>query len=163
MRREKLRDNFDGAADSLIKLTRELCSNELSDSHKYILKPNQESVDNHLDEIEILFHKKILGYKGKKLDKEETLDLLWTDNKVPLWINISVIRSTDNLTIIELLTSKRLRSESDLNHIAHKFPPFHPLVPLPPGFKDGDKFDINWTTQRKSRKGLWTMIQDLVG
>jgi len=162
MRREKLRDNFEGAIDSLNKLTQELCENQLSDNYRFVIRPNQESVHNHLTENEISFHKKILTLKNRPLEKNETVDLLWTENKVPLWINVSVIKSTNNLTIVELLTSRRLRGESDLNHKANHFPPFHLLVPLPPGHKDGEKFDINWTSQSKNRRGLWALIKELV-
>src|SRR5690348_9840732 len=145
MRKERLRDNFEGAVDSLVKLTQELCSNKLSANYRYVLKPNLESVDRHLTETEISFHKRILTFRNKPLDENETLDLLWSDYTVPLWINISVIKSTDRSTTIELMTSRRLRNESDFSHVVDKFPPFHPQVPLPPGHENGKKFDINWT------------------
>jgi hypothetical protein len=151
MTQEKLRDNFEGATDSLIKLTREFCTNELSGNYRYILKPNQEAVDSHLDEKEISFLKQILKYRNVRLTKKEVTDLIWSDDKVPLWINTSVIASTDSLTTIELLISRRLRGDNDLNHKADKFPPFHLQVSLPPGYKDGDKFDINWRTNRVER------------
>lgn len=162
MNKEKLLTNFEGALTILAELTQEFCLNNLSTNHKYIIRSNQESFSNHLTSNEISFHKYILTLKNKPLEKNEVIDLLWTDNKVPLWINLSVIKSTDNLTTIELLTSRRLRSEIDLNHMANKFPPFHPVVPLPPAYKEGEKFDINSTTAPKVKKGLWSFIKDLV-
>ena len=161
MVKEKLKDNIDGALVSLINLTRGLCYNELTENYKYSIKPNQEMVDSHLDTDEISFHKRILAIKDRQLDKNETLNLLWFDNKVPLWINISVMQSTESTTMIELLTSRRLRGESDLNHKADKFPPFHIAVPLPPGLKDGEKFNTNWRIEKK-KKGFWAVIKELV-
>ena len=162
MRKEKLTDNFDNAVINLLDLTRKLCYNELSGNYRFLLKPNQKSVDNHLDESEVSFHKNLLNYENKLLDKKEVLEQLWTNNKVPLWINISVTESTDSVTTIELLTSRRLRGESELNHKADKFPPFHVAIPLPPGQREGQKFNVNWRKQQKKKKGLWTKIKELV-
>jgi hypothetical protein len=162
MKKEKLTENFDNAVISLLDLTRRLCYNELSSNYRFLLKPNDKSTDNHLDESEVTFHKNLLNYENKLLDKKDVLEQIWTDNKVPLWINISVTESTDSLTTIELLTSRRLRSETELNHKADKFPPFHIAIPLPPGQNDGQKFDVNWRKQQKNKKRLWAKIKELV-
>ncbi|HZY79658.1 MAG TPA: hypothetical protein VFE50_09055, partial [Cyclobacteriaceae bacterium] len=79
--------------------------------------------------LEISHHKKILRFAGEEFKKDKVIDLIWNDNKVPLWINISVISIQNNRTTIELLMSRRLRAETDLNHVAEKFPPFHPVMP----------------------------------
>jgi hypothetical protein len=160
MRKEELRENFEGAIDSLIKLTEELCSNTFSGNYRYVVKPNQDSLGSHLTDAEVSFHKRLLTFKNKPLKKSETLDLLWVDDTVPVWINISVVNSTDSLTTIELMTSRRLRGKNGLNHVADQYPPFHPQVHLPPDYKNGEKFDINWASQGK--KGIWTMIKGLL-
>jgi hypothetical protein len=144
MTKDKFKDNLNGAIDSLIKVTMQLCSNSLSSKYRFIVRPNAETVDSHLDHEEILFHSQIMTYKDKYITDKEAIDLLWTNNKVPLWINTSVFESSDTWTTIEFQTSRRLRTENELNKIADQFPPFHIQVPLPPDQVNGEKFDINW-------------------
>lgn len=163
MTREKLTDNFEGAIDSLMSLTKNLCYNDLSGNHKFMVVPNQTSVDTHLDPDEVAFDANTLKYTNKLLTKDQTIDRLWSNNRVPLWINISVRESTSSSTVIELLASRRLRSEDELNHKVDRYPPFHIAVPLPPGHKEGVRFDVNWRCQQKMEKGWWAkLLESLV-
>jgi hypothetical protein len=162
MTKDKFKDNLNDAIDSLIGLTSTLCSNSFSSKYRFIVKPNIATVDSHLDQDEILFHSQIVTYKSKYLTDKEVIDLLWTNNKVPLWINTSVWEATDSWTTVELLTSRRLRTENELNKIADQFPPFHIQVPLPVDRVEGEKFDVNWRTRKLKKKGLWERIKGIV-
>ncbi len=162
MTKEKFNPNLNGAIDSLIGLTRTLCSNSFSFQYRFVIRTNIEAVDSHLDHEEVLFHNQVMSYKDKFLTDKEVIDLLWTNDKVPLWINASVLQSSKAWTTIELVTSRRLRSENELNKVADQFPPFHIQVPLPPGQVTGEKFDINWRTKKLRKKGLWGTIKRIV-
>jgi hypothetical protein len=163
MTKDKFKDNLNGAIDSLVKLTREFCSNSLSPRYRFIVTPNTTTVDSHLDQEELIFHNQILTYKGKYIGDKEVIDLLWRSNRVPLWINTSIWESSEAWTTIELLTSRRLRTESDLNKVADQFPPFHIQVPFPPDTVNGEKFDINWRPIKLKNKGLWKSIKGILG
>jgi hypothetical protein len=149
MDKSKFRENLEGAIEALMRLTSDLCFNSLSSNYKFLVRPNSETVDAHLNEEEIAFHNQLMTAREKYLTHSEVADLLWTNNKVPFWINTSVLESSDNRTTIELLTSRRLRTENELNKIVDQFPPFHIQVPLPYNLIDGEKFDINWRHVRE--------------
>jgi len=75
----------------------------------------------------------------------EVADRLILDNKVPVWINCSVIRSTRKISTIELFTSRRFRDDSELYHNLENYPPFHAVIINPPYlFDNKEKFDVNW-------------------
>jgi hypothetical protein len=158
MKKETFKDNLNSAVILLSELTASLCSNSLSRNLRFSIKPNARTLDSHLSQDEINFHNKVLGKSGDYLNEQEVADFLWTNDKVPLWINISISEAHDDWTTVELLTSRRLRTEKDLNHVVDKFPPFHIQVPLPPNHLDGVKFDINWKTQSQKRS-LWSLIK----
>jgi hypothetical protein len=163
MTKEKFKDNLSGAIDSLVSLTRELCSNSLTPKYRSLIRPNTTTINAHLDQEEIRFHNELLLNKDKYMVDKEVIDLLWTNNKVPLWINTSVWESSDRWTTIELVTSRRLRTENEQNKVADQFPPFHIQVPLSPDRVDGEKFDINWRMRKLKKKGLWESIKRIVG
>jgi hypothetical protein len=163
MTKEKFKDNLSGAIDSLVSLTRELCSNSLTPKYRFLIRPNTTTINAHLDQEEIRFHNELLLNKDKYMVDKEVIDLLWTNNKVPLWINTSIWESSDRWTTIELVTSRRLRTENEQNKVADQFPPFHIQVPLSPDRVDEEKFDINWRMRKLKRKGLWESIKRIVG
>src|SRR5688572_12600198 len=160
MTKDKFRNNLNFAVDALMALTKKLCSNSFSSTYRFIVRPNSVAVDSHLNEEEIIFHNQIMSYKDKHITNNEVIDLLWTNRKVPLWINTCVLESNDTWTTIELLTSRRLRTEDELNKVVDQFPPFHIQVPLPPNRVDEAKFDINWRARTPKKKGFW---EDLKG
>lgn len=147
MTREKFKTNLNAAVESLMVLTTAHCSNSFSHNYRFVVRPNVLTVDTHLDQEERLFLHKLKTRKKQYFSGDKVVDLLCRNNKVPYWINTSVFESVDQWTTIELLTSRRLRKEEDLNHVVGHFPPFHPIVMRPPDHIDNTKFDINWRTR----------------
>lgn len=162
MTRNKFKDNLDGALESLIGLAKEHCFNSFSSNYRFAVKPNVDILGDHLDQVEIAFHHKLLKYKGRYLTDMAIIDLLWTESKVPLWINISVLESSSYWTTIELMTSRRLRTEQELNKVVDRYPPFHIQLPLPPGAGDEEKFDINWKNVKTKNGALLTLLKRLI-
>jgi len=144
MKREEFIQNLEGIVTPLIKCTEDLCWNNLSDNIRYTIKPNQSEESEHLDEFEL----KLLKHRNKEIKRVYTIsqiaDRLVNNEKVPVWINVSVYKAEKKWTIVELLISRRMRRE--YNELYHKigFPPFHISIPLPPFRTEDQKFDVNW-------------------
>ena len=148
MNKEKFAENLNRATELVIDFTKTLCYNNFSSTYKYIITPNSTTIDKddkHLNESEILFLSNLNKNKSNLLSQEQVVDLLNQENTVPIWINISVCQSRTDLTVIDLLCSRRLREEKELMNPG--IPPFHLQVATPNNFsgieKDG-KFDVNW-------------------
>lgn len=146
MEKEQFRERLQDASAELLQLTRVSCFNQLADNYEYIITPNSRDISDHLAPHEISVLKNLNKYEGKLLTAGQVVELLHHDDKVPMWINMTVYEALSHVTIIDLLVSRRLRSDGEL-YRAHRYPPFNLLVPLPPEplrkEKNG-KYDINW-------------------
>jgi hypothetical protein len=150
MERAKFRQHLENSLPILFDLTKQHCFNRLAENCKFIIEPTGTDFHNGLVDAELQALSALLQKSNQLLDTDQVLDLLWRDNQVPLWINITVYESKPDLTIIHLLCSRRRRPDEALYHKAVQYPPFHVLVPIPPGalHKEGsEKFDINWKKQ----------------
>jgi hypothetical protein len=150
--------HLDEATKMLVELTKQYCFNDLSDQYRYVLTPNFRTVDpndEHLSKQEIALLQKWNKQENKLLTTEQVVYLLHHDNMVPLWINMTIYEAREHLTIIDLFCSRRLRAEQDLMH-KPVVPPFHMLVPMPPDYEEGVRFDINWKKERFGKK--WPAI-----
>lgn len=148
MEKEKFRNHLNEATVAVLKLTTKFCYNTLSEDTEYIIVPNSRDKSEHLDQLENDVLDRWNEKKAKKLTSEEVVNLLCHENRVPLWIDILVLESAKNLTIVELLCSRRLRKEAELMY-HDKIPPFNIGVALPSWYKQNCKFDINWRVKSK--------------
>ncbi|MEQ8789523.1 MAG: hypothetical protein RIC55_24730 [Pirellulaceae bacterium] len=103
------------------------------DSHEVVYPADSERNQDSLQALEIV----------------DAASELWRDNRVPEWIDLSVIDCTDELTIIRALCCGRFTDdESRLYHIQEGYPPFHVLSPvLPPNWRsveDDGRFSLRW-------------------
>jgi hypothetical protein len=133
------------ASESAVELAREFTFNEITEKLIYKIKPNSPDLSDHLTDLE----KENLNSRKKELNKvfsaEEVSERLVLENKVPVWVNCSVIRSTKKITTIELCTSRRFREDSEIYHKIETYPPFHAVIVNPPYlFDNKEKFDVNW-------------------
>lgn len=145
MDKETFITRLNEASNSALKLAREFTFNKIAENLTYTIKPNSLGLSDHLTDLEkgnLINRKKELN---KTLTVYEVADRLIVDNKVPVWINCSVIRSTRKITTLELFTSRRFRDDSDLYHKTETYPPFHAVIMNPPYlFDNEEKFDVNW-------------------
>ena len=147
MNKNEFRQRLDFATKQVFELTRQFCINELVDNYRFILVPSARTYDEHLtsreQDVLAIWNK----YENTLLTADEIVDMLVRDSKVPLWINITISESREEVTIIELLCSRRLRNDEELHH-NQETPPFHILSPpMPPEmvFNNSDwKYDLNW-------------------
>jgi len=88
----------------------------------------------------------------QRVDHVTARRILWTDGKIPEWINFSVESISNEYTLIEVMLSDKLTSDEEpLRHSREGNPPFHVLGPiLPPGWRSVEQdgkfslFRANW-------------------
>lgn len=151
------------ATDKLVEFTSDLCYNNLAKEYRYIIAPNTRTIDKddgHLSEKEDFILNKWNQHKGQTLTADQVVELFHNDDKVPVWINMSVYEATEDLTTIDLLTSRRIRCDEELYHQG-EITPFHLQVPLPPEhlkIEKGGKFDVNWKKRLDDKKTPKSML-----
>jgi len=161
------RKHLDGATTLLVDFTKTLCYNNIADNYKYRITPNSRTVDKddeHLTESEITVLKVWNKYENQFLTADQIIDLFHHDNQVPVWVDTTIYEATQELTVIDLLCSRRLRDDNALYHQG-EIMPFHLQVAMPPDHLkieiDG-KFDVNWKKRlddERKPKSLLTKIK----
>jgi hypothetical protein len=152
MKQEEFKYRLIESTKKLIDLSQPMVTNTISENVEFLVEPNNRSYSNHLNELEISKLDQINQVAGQHFKPDKTSELLVDSGLVPLWINSEINRSTKSRTIVKLICSRRFRDEMDLNAKGDEFPPFRPLVALPPWYKEDKKFDINWKHQKLKKK-----------
>jgi hypothetical protein len=162
----KFKHHLHKATKLLFELTKTLCYNDLHDNCRYVITPNSRTVDEHLSEEEILILKKWNQYEGKLLTANQIIDFLHHNNKVPVWIDMTIYEAKSDVTVINLFCSRRLRHEAELMHPG--VPPFHVLVSIPPENLKAEingRFDVNWIKKHDDNqkpKGILNRLKKLI-
>jgi hypothetical protein len=148
--RETFRQRLKSASESAVQIARKFTFNEICENFVYKIVPNCLDLSSYLTEFEIENLRSRRNELNKTFSAEEVSEKLIIENKVPVWINCSVIRSTRKETTIELLTSRRFRDDSELYHKSENYSPFHSLIQYPPylQFDSAEKFDVNWRSKK---------------
>lgn len=136
----------------LIEFTQTMVTNSISCNIKYLIEYNNYDTSEHLNEQELVKLKELNQLEEQLFNSDEVVALLNNSGLVPLYINIEIGHSSKKQSIVKLICSRRFRNEKELNIKVDEYPPFHPLVPLPPWLKEGGKFNINWRHQGLKRK-----------
>jgi len=170
MDKTTFRQHLDKATTMLVDFTETLCYNDIADNYKYRITPNSRATgkgDEHLTESEIAVLNIWNKYENETLTAGQIVDLFHHDNKVPVWIDITIYEAGQDFTVIDLYCSRRLRDDNDLNHQG-QIVPFHLQVAMPPDhlkIKKNDKFDVNWKKRfddKRKRKTLLARLKDLL-
>ena len=163
MDKEEFLYKFQEATQVIIAMTEKYTINTYSKNIKYLIIPNDRMISDHLNEREIELLQAFNKLGNKKLSADQCINFLWDDNKVPLWINMAVVESTSNTTVIMLTTSRRFRNSEELSK--QQYAPFHLGVPLPPNHEisENNKFDINWrhAQPKKNKKNIRSFLHNL--
>jgi hypothetical protein len=164
----KFKEHLDDSLKLLLDISQQHCYNDISENFSFIIEPSGRDFHDGLNNFEkdnlVVLNK----YADKLLTDDQVVSLLCHDGKVPLWINMTIYESKNNLTVIHLFCSRRLRHDNELFYAAVKYPPFNVMVPLPPEplWKDiNGKFDINWKKQlddRQKPKSIFMRIKRLL-
>ena len=128
-------------------------TDSLPEDFRYCLNIN--SAYENLKETEFTYPEKALGlreYWGPKT-KEEIIEYLWVDGKVPVWIDVSVYRTDSEHTYIDLEACNRFSENEELyDYKDRNLGPFgikSPVFP-PEWHEDEGKFSL---TERVERFG----------
>ncbi len=134
------------ASNSALKLARKFTFNEISENRVYEIQPECLKNNEHLTEFERANLKSRERELNRKFTAAEVAARLVVENKVPIWINCSVVRSQKSKTVIELMTSTRFSEDSEFMHQHEGYPPFHAVIQIPPylAMESNPKFDVNW-------------------
>lgn len=156
MNKIEFKKHLDEATKMLVEFSKQLCYNDFAENYKYLITPNSRVIDKndeYLNDKEISVLNEWNKYKNKHLEANQIIDLFNHDDKVPVWIDMSIYEARPNLTVIDLFCSRRLRTDNELYHQG-PIMPFHLQVAIPPDHlkveRDG-KFDINWQKIRDQR------------
>ena len=131
-----------GASFASFKFAKEFVKNDLKPEFKYDLELNVSNNNPELKQFDI--YPEDNGKKYFDLTDKEVTEILWRNNKIPVWIDISVAKSDRKKTTFRLICAGRY--SDDKNEFYYKdrgSGPFGIKSPdLPIGYKKGDKFRL---------------------
>lgn len=151
------------ASKALVDFSKQQCFNDFSSNYKYKISPDsinfqdfdeKPEVYGDLMEIEILVLKKLENVGNQLLTNDQVIDLFNNNDKVPVWIDMSIYETQKEMTVIELLCSERLRNDSELYKNGN-ITPFQLKVAIPPEHLNtvqNERFDVNWRRIRDTSK-----------
>ena len=170
MDKKTLKQHLDQATTMLLDFTKTLCYNDISDNYKYRITPSSRTVDKddeRLTNNEIAVLNIWNKYENNVFTADQIVDLLHHDNKVPVWVDITIYEARQDVTIFDLFCSRRLRDDNELYHQG-EIMPFHLQVAMPPDhlkIERNGKFDLNWKKQlddKRKPKSLLTRLKHLL-
>lgn len=99
---------------------------------------------NHDNDTKFDFYPEDEGIIKLNLTDIEVIDLLYRKNKVPIWIDINVLKSSRKITTFNLLCAGRYSDDDDeLYYNDDHAGPFGIKSPtFPIGYKEGKKFKL---------------------
>jgi hypothetical protein len=126
---------------------RQFVEEPLPDEVRCRLQLNSSYDGNPLHEDETVFPDDSAPERDSELASilvEEAAAVLWRGDKVPEWVNVSVVGKTEQCTVIEVDSCGRFTANDDLlYHAREGRPPFHVLGPaLPLNHVDGVRFSV---------------------
>lgn len=129
------------------------------------LKPNFRynvifTFPNHDNNVKFDIYPEDEGIIKLNLTNIEVIDLLYRKNKVPIWIDINVLKSSRKTTTFNLLCAGRYSDDDDeLYYNEDHAGPFGIKSPtFPIGYKEGKKFKLEKTNIFKE---LYSKIKQL--
>ncbi len=151
MKKEVFKENLDGISKLTLEIARKIAWNNLSENIYYIIRPNILADSDHLDNEEKTNLKERKKELRKTLTIDQVLSRLYFSEKIPVWINVSIIEATKKKTTIELVTSRRFRKD-DYMFKSTDFPPFNIAIERPINLNENERFDINWKRKKLKLK-----------
>ena len=151
MEKGVFKENLDGISKLTLEIARKMVWNNLSENVYYIIRPNILADSDHLDNEEKTNLKERKKELRKTLTIDQVLSRLYFSEKIPVWINVSIIEATKKKTTIELVTSRRFRKD-DYMFKSTDFPPFNIAIERPINLNENERFDINWKRKKLKLK-----------
>lgn len=142
MTKQEFLSRLQGASLIALKFAERYVTDKLTDDFKYnvIFTPA-----NHNDDLTKLdVYPEDEGSIKLTLTEIEVIDLLCRKNKIPVWIDISVLKLSKKSTTFNLLCAGRYSdNEEEFYYNDNQLGPFGIKGPtLPIGYKEGEKFSL---------------------
>ncbi len=150
MNKSVLKQRLREAGKSAVRLAQGLVYNKIPDNLVFIIKPNCPELNDNLDHLEREYCEARNKEVNRKFNIDEAVDRLFIGDRIPAWVECSIIRVTKGATVIQLQTSRRFQSHKELLDRGRLFPLFNVMVQYPPyhSVDSKEKFDVNWQFNR---------------
>ncbi|TPG37631.1 hypothetical protein [Flavobacterium pectinovorum] len=126
-----------------VKFAERYITDKLTNDFKYnvIFTPGNDEEDFNKFDV----YPEDDGIIKLNLTEIEVIDLLCRKNKIPVWIDICVLKSSRKITTFDLLCAGRYsNNEEEFYYNDSKSGPFGIKSPtFPIGYKEGEKFNLN--------------------
>lgn len=142
MTREEFLYHLKAVSLIALKFAESYVKDKLTTDFKYNVVLNALGDEENLAQFDI--YPEDTGKMKLDLTDEEVVDLLYRRNKVPVWININVLKSSKKSTTFNLLSSGRYSdNKEEFYYNENGMGPFGIKSPkLPFGYKEGEKFNL---------------------
>ncbi|MEO8069574.1 MAG: hypothetical protein ABI599_17895 [Flavobacteriales bacterium] len=131
-----------GASYAAFKFAEEMVSDRLTTEFRYNVFLNISNDSPELEQFDV--YPEDAGVRHLLIKDQEVVDLLCRNEKVPVWIDVSVESVVDDRTVLRLLCSGRFSSESKAYYYQRNGSgPFGIKSPVfPPDHKEGVRFNL---------------------
>lgn len=131
-----------GASFVALKFTECYVKDKLTTDFKYNVIFTPPNIYENINQFD--FYPEDEGIIKLNLTDDEVVDLLYRKNKIPVWIDISVLKSNRKTTTFNLLCAgKYSDNKEDYYYLDSGSAPFGIKSPqFPVGYKDGEKFRL---------------------
>jgi len=162
------RNEFSTLLEKVTKLDYEFGSkfvvNHLPERYRYLI--NITAIYDELVGDEETFPNEAMSEYDytSPLTHEEVVSRLWKNNKIPVWIDISIFKADKEFTYFTLLCCNRFSAdEKNYYYTRNKTGPFGIKSPVhPPGWKESDgKFDLEIRQKMFHQKSFMKKIISL--
>jgi len=150
--RSVLGQQLELATAQAVAFARRYCHQSLLGPVKYRVCPCRSFDDNRQSD------EYVFPNEGDTLDDvlgpwsaEEVVAWMWRDGRVPVWVDVSVFAEVTGEVVVQLLCAGRFSDNPNRFYYEcdGQSSPFGIKSPsLPPGWSEGDKFDVGWHLQR---------------
>lgn len=163
MTKQEFLSRLQGATLVSLKFAERYVKDKLTSDFKYNVIFTPLNIYGNADQFD--FYPEDEGIIKLNLTDNDVVDLLYRKNKIPVWIDISVLKSSRKSTIFNLLCAGRYsENKEEYYYLDDVFPPFGIKGPtFPIGYKEGEKFwlkkkqftSIIYFTKIKAKFNSW--------
>ena len=134
--------HLQGASFQALKFAENYVKTELKTNFRYNVIYAESTNDTNHSEFDI--YEKDCGKMKLDLNDNEVTELLYRKGKVPIWIDINVLKSSRKSTTFNLLCAGRYSDDKEKFYYNHNGSgPFGVKIPiLPSDYKEGKKFKL---------------------
>lgn len=142
MTKEEFLFHLQGASFIALKFAENYVKDKLTTNFKYNLLFTEANRSGDIDQFDI--YPEDDNILKLNLTDNEVVDLLYRKNKIPIWIDISVLESNRKNTILHLASAGRYSDNKEEYYYKHNgSAPFGIKSPtLPIDYKEGKKFRL---------------------